>query len=53
MGVKYALDANSSFKLELRSAHDDAYSQLDESGAPVTVDAASYRRAQFQYSIAF
>lgn len=52
-GVKYALDASSSFKLELRSARDAAYSQLDENGTPVNVEAASYRRAQFQYSIAF
>ena len=52
-GVRYALDASSSLKLELRSARNAAYSQLDENGAPVSIDAASYRRAQFQYSIAF
>jgi uncharacterized coiled-coil protein SlyX len=52
-GVRYALDASSSLKLEVRSAHDAAYSQLDDNGSPVTIDAASYRRAQFQYSIAF
>ena len=52
-GIRYALDASSSLKLELRSARNAAYSQLDENGVPVSVDAASYRRAQFQYSIAF
>jgi len=52
-GLKYALDASSSFKLELRGSHDAAYSQLDDTGAPIAVDAASYRRAQLQYSIAF
>lgn len=52
-GVKYSLDANSSLKLELRSTRDSAYGLLDDTGAPIDVDAASYRRAQFQYSIAF
>jgi hypothetical protein len=52
-GVRYALNASSSLKLELRSERDDAYSLLDDNGAPVSVEAASFRRAQFQYSIAF
>ncbi len=52
-GVKYALDANSSLKLELRASRDAAYSLLDDTGAPIAIGSASYRRAQFQYSIAF
>lgn len=52
-GARYALDANSSLKLELRSTRDAAFVQLDDAGAPIDIDAASYRRAQFQYSIAF
>lgn len=52
-GVNYALDARSSLKLELRSTRDGAYNLLDDAGAPLQVDAASYRRILFQYTIAF
>lgn len=52
-GARYALDANSSLKLELRRSREAAAGLIDESGALIDVDAAAYRRAQFQYSIAF
>jgi hypothetical protein len=53
LGARYALDANSSLKLELRRSREAAASQFDETGAVVDVDATAYRRAMFQYSIAF
>jgi hypothetical protein len=53
LGARYALDANSSLKLELRRSREAAASQFDETGAVIDADAAAYRRAMFQYSIAF
>lgn len=52
-GVRYALDGNASLKLELRRSRESAATLLDESGQPLDAEAASYRRALFQYSIAF
>jgi hypothetical protein len=53
LGARYALDANSSLKLELRRSREAAVSQYDENGSLVDVESAAYRRALFQYSIAF
>jgi hypothetical protein len=53
VGARYALDANSSLKLELRRSRESAITQIDETGALVDLAGASYRRALFQYSIAF
>jgi hypothetical protein len=53
VGARYALDSRSSFKLELSSSRERSTVQLDEYGAPVFFDPARYRRAGFQYSIAF
>jgi hypothetical protein len=53
LGARYALDSRASFKLELSSSRERGTVQLDEYGAPVFVDPARYRRAGFQYSIAF
>jgi hypothetical protein len=52
-GARYALDARSSLKLELSETTEAAVLQIDQSGALVPFTAASYRRAAFQYSIAF
>lgn len=52
-GASYALDANSSLKFELRSSREAAVTQLDEAGVLVDVPGTTYRRALFQYSIAF
>jgi len=53
LGTRYALDSRSSFKAELSSTREDAMLQLDESGLGVLFPRTSYRRASFQYSIAF
>lgn len=53
LGARCALDANTSLNVELRRSRESAATQFDETGALVDVDAASYRRAQLQYSIAF
>jgi hypothetical protein len=53
VGVRYALDSRSSFKLELGATREDPLGQLDDNGLGVLFPRASYRRAAFQYSIAF
>ncbi len=53
LGARYALDSRSSVKFELSSTRELGITQLDENGAPVLFDPARYRRAGFQYSIAF
>jgi hypothetical protein len=53
LGARYALDARSSFKLELSNTRESALMQIDENGQWVPFAGGSYRRAAFQYSIAF
>lgn len=53
LGARYAIDANSSVKLELRRSRDSAAHQLDGNGNVVDVPTVGYRRALVQYSIAF
>jgi hypothetical protein len=53
LGARYALDPRSSIKFELSSTSEDAATLLDETGAAIAQPAASYRRANFQFSIAF
>lgn len=53
LGARYAIDANSSLKLELSRSRDSATTQIDETGALVDSPSAAYRRALVQYSIAF
>jgi hypothetical protein len=53
IGARYAFDAKSSLKFELSSTDEEAVMQIDENGALLPFAASSYRRAAFQYSIAF
>jgi hypothetical protein len=53
IGARYALDSRSSFKFEWSSTSESALSQLDANGAALPFAASDYRRAAFQYSIAF
>lgn len=53
LGARYTLDAMSSVKFELSSTRETPLIQIDESGALVPFAGGSYRRAAFQYSIAF
>ena len=53
VGSRYALDARSSVKLELSDTDEARLTQLDELGGIVLVPRAKFRRAAFQYSIAF
>ena len=53
VGLRYAIDAKSSFKLELGSTRERALTQLDADGAALPFAAANYRRAAVQYSAAF
>ncbi len=53
VGARYAWDARSSFKFELTQTSEPAVIQIDENGALAPFSGASYRRATFQYSIAF
>lgn len=52
-GVRYALDPKSSFKFELGDTREGAVDLIDETGAVAPFTARSYRRAAFQYSVAF
>jgi hypothetical protein len=52
-GVRYALDSRSSFKFELSDTREYSVVLIDEVGLGVPFTGASYRRAAFQYSIAF
>jgi len=53
VGARYALDAKSSFKLELSNTRESAVDLIDDSGAIAPFTARSYRRGAFQYSVAF
>ena len=53
LGARYALDPKSSFKFELSGTRESSLTQIDETGAPVPFAGSSYRRAAFQYSLAF
>ncbi len=52
-GLRYTLDPRSSFKFELSDTSDSAADLIDETGAVLPFTARSYRRAAFQYSVAF
>jgi hypothetical protein len=52
-GARYALDARSSFKIELGHTEEAGATLIDETGAPLPMPRARYNRAAFQYSIAF
>jgi hypothetical protein len=52
-GLRYALDARSSVKLELSSTRESAVDLLDADGAVLPFAARSYRRGSAQYSVAF
>ena len=53
VGMRYALDSRSSFKLEFSSTSESAITQIDDTGALVPFGGASFRRAGFQYSTSF
>ena len=53
LGLRYDIDSRSAFKIELSNSREPAVVQVDENGASAALDGASYRRAAFQYSIAF
>ncbi|MGZ5130156.1 MAG: hypothetical protein ACXWJ1_02835, partial [Caldimonas sp.] len=53
LGSRYALDAKSSIKFELSRTDEARVDQRDETGGLVVLPRAKYRRASFQYSIAF
>ena len=53
LGLRYDIDSNSAFKIELSNTREPTVVQVDENGASVPLDGASYRRATFQYSISF
>ena len=53
VGARYALDLRSSLKFELSRTREAAQLQLDETGALVPFSGGTYRRAAFQYSLAF
>lgn len=52
-GLRYALDARSSLKVEFSDTSEAATLQIDGGGSLVPFEAGRYRRAAFQYSIAF
>jgi hypothetical protein len=53
VGVRYAINPTSSFKVELGNTREQAVDLIDDSGALLPFDARSYRRVAFQYSVAF
>lgn len=53
LGTRYALDANSSLKVELRRTHESAARMLGDDGLPFDSPELNYSRALFQFSIAF
>jgi len=53
VGLRYAIDPKSSFKIELGDTREQAADLIDDSGALVPFAARSYRRGAFQYSVAF
>jgi hypothetical protein len=52
-GLRYAVDPRSSLKLEFSHTRESAGTLVDNGGATLPMDAASYGRAAFQYSVAF
>jgi hypothetical protein len=52
-GLRYALDPRSSFKVEYSATRESAVSLIGEDGLPEPFAGGAYRRASFQYSIAF
>jgi hypothetical protein len=52
-GMRYALDAKSSFKVELSDTKEKAVDQLDESGVSSPFSARAYKRLALQYSVSF
>lgn len=52
-GLRYALDPRSSFKFELSHTSETATTLIDDTGSAVPFAGATYRRAAFQYSVAF
>lgn len=53
IGLRYALDAQSSFKLEFGATRERAADLVDETGALQAMPGSRYRRGAFQYSVAF
>jgi hypothetical protein len=53
LGVRYVIDARSAIKFELLDTDEAAVMQIDDTGTLVPFTGARYRRAAFQYSIAF
>lgn len=53
VGLRYALDPKTSFKLELSNTREAAAELIDDTGSPDPFAARNYRRASFQYSAAF
>lgn len=53
LGMRYALDPKSSFKIELSNTSESATTLIDGSGAFTPFTATSYRRGAIQYSVAF
>jgi hypothetical protein len=53
VGLRYALDAKSSFKAEFASTREKAIEQLDENGVAAPFSAKNYKRLSLQYSVAF
>src|SRR5258706_9358091 len=53
VGARYTIDARSSLKLELSNTSESPVLQFDENGLVVPYLGGKYRRAGFEYSIAF
>ncbi len=53
IGARYAVDPRASFKIELSTTREDAATLVDGNGLSVPRPRSAYRRASFQYSIAF
>jgi hypothetical protein len=52
-GVRYAIDARTSFKLEISRTRESSLNLIDDSGGLSPFAGGSYRRASFQFSAAF
>lgn len=52
-GLRYTIDSRSSLKFELSNTREVSVVLIDETGAAVPFTGTSYRRAAFQYSVAF
>jgi hypothetical protein len=53
VGLRYALDAKSSFKAEFGSTRENAVELLDADGASAPFSARNYKRLAVQYSVSF